>query len=455
MRALALGATLVLALGACTEAANDDDDAAGDGTFEIDAIVSEVIPTVITVEWSAEIEAIEDAYVEFGPDDSYGRVAPADLSGGAPFETVLLGSKPTSDVHFRVVVVADGETAVSEDVSVTTGSVPTALPGATAETMGDVDDGFIVTSIFAGSPAAVILDRDGDYVWWYEAPSDDFNVSRTSMTADGQHVLFWSVNLSRQPGEGDQADQELFRVSLDGTQVDRRSEEDGHHDFVAMPDGGVTIIEYDVRDGEEGDRLVEISPSGEETVVWSVWDDFTNEGGSGGIGTTFSHINAIDYYEDEDAYYVSSLGFEGLFKVDRGSGELQWTMGGDESDFSLSGGSTDLFDKNHQFHRLDETLLVFVNSDEDTACSEAREYAYDEGSGEAELVWSYVPDPCVYTFSLGDASRLDSGNTLMTFSNQGQIDEVNEAGDVVWQLYADLGGALGYATFLEDLYPVQ
>lgn len=454
MRAGTLGLFLVLALGACTEA-TDYDDATGDGTFEIDAIVSDVIPTVVTVEWSAGGEAIDDAYLEFGPDDSYGWVAPADLAGDAPFETVLLGSKPTSDVHFRVVVVADGETTASEDMSVTTGSVPTALPDMSAETLGDVDDGFIITSVFAGSPAAVIVDRDGDYVWWYEAPSDNFNVSRASLTADRQHVVFWSVNLSRSPGEGDQADQELIRVSLDGTQVDRRPEEDGHHDFVVMPDGGITMIEYDVRDGEEGDRLVEISPDGEETVLWSVWDDFTSGGGSGGIGTTFSHFNAIDYYEDEDVYYVSSLGFEGLFKVDRGSGELQWTMGGDESDFELPGGDTDLFDKNHQFHRLDDSMLVFVNSDEDTACSEAREYAYEGDGGEVELVWSYVPDPCVYTFSLGDASRLDSGNTLITFSNQGQIDEVDEAGDVVWQLYASLGGALGYSTFHEDLYPTQ
>ena len=36
-----------------------------------------------------------------------------------------------------------------------------------------------------------------------------------------------------------------------------------------------------------------------------------------------------------------------------------------------TGGDPDLFDKNHQFHRLDETMLVFVNSDEDTACSES------------------------------------------------------------------------------------
>jgi len=454
MRAWTLGWILAVSLGACSEGV-DDDDSQGDGTFEIDAIVSEVIPTVVTVHWSVDLEAIDDAQVEFGPDDSYGRVAPADLSGDAPYETVLLGSKPASDVHFRVVVEAGGETWASEDHVAATGSVPNGFPSMSVEALGEVDDGFVVTSLFAMAPAAVILDRDGDYVWWYEAPSVDFEVVRSQMTADRQHLVFWSVNLSPGSGGGNQVDQELIRVNLDGSQVDTRSAEEGHHDFTVMPDGGITYIEYDALDGEVGDRVVEVSPDGTVTEIWSVWDDFTTGGGAGGPNTTFSHCNAIDYYEDEDAFYVSSLGFEGLFKVDRGSGELLWTMGGDHSDFTLPGGSTDLFDKNHQFHRLDGSLLMFVNGDDQTNCSEAREYAYEGDGGEVELIWSHMPDPCVYTFSLGDVSRLDSGNTLITFSNQGQIEEVDPSGDVLWRLQGSLGGALGYATFLEDLYGTE
>ncbi len=436
-------------LGACT-----DDATNSDGAFEIDAATSDVISTVVTVTWSVDIDDLEDAYVEFGPDDAYGRVAPVDLSADPPYETVLLGSKPSSDVHFRVVVEAGDELATSSDHTLTTGSIPSALPGLDAETLGDVDDGFIVTSTFAVGPAAVIVDRDGDYVWWYEAPSDDFQVGRASMTADRQHVVFWSVNLAQGPDGASQADQELIRVGLDGTEVDYRSVPDGHHDFTVMPDGGITFIEYDVVDGVEGDRIVEISPDGAETEIWSVWDDFEYSG-STGPGETFSHFNAIDYYADEDAFYVSSLGLGGVMKVDRGSGELQWTMSGDHSDFTLADGDTELFDRNHQFHRLDDAMLVFVNGDEATNCSDVREYAYEGDAGEVELAWSYTPDPCVFTFSLGDVERLDSGNTMVTFSNQGQIDEVDPGGEVVWRLSADMGGAVGYATFMEDLYSVE
>jgi len=446
--ALAALACLVT-LCACTE------EGAEDGSFEIEAAVSEVIATVVTVTWSADFDEIDDAYVEFGPDDAYGRVAPVDLSDGPPYESVLLGSKPASEVHFRAGGEAGGEIVTSHDQVATTGAVPSDLPEMSTETMAEVDDGFIVTSTFAVAPGAVILDRDGEYVWWYEAPSDDFQVGRAQMTEDRQHVIFWSVNLAGGPDGGSQADQELVRVSVDGTQVDTRSVPDGHHDFTVMPDGGITYIEYDVRDGEEGDRIVEVSPDGTETEIWSVWDDFESTGETGGPGETFSHFNAIDYYADEDAFYVSSLGLECLFKIDRGSGELHWTMSGDHSDFTLADGDTQLFDRNHQFHRLDGSMLVFVNGDEQTNCSDAREYAYEDGGGEVELIWSYTPDPSVFTFSLGDVARLDSGNTMVTFSNQGQIDEVDGDGDVAWRLSAEMGGAVGYATFLQDLYAIE
>ncbi len=435
---------LALLLPACT-----GDTARGSGAFDVAAEVSEVISTVITVEWTVDLSEPDAAYVEFGPEETYGRTAPADLTGEPPYRTVLLGMKPSTEAHYRVVAEAGGETFTSDPGTISTGTAPGGLPEFTAEALGEVEDGYLVTSLFASSPAAVILDRDGDYVWWYEAPSEDFQVSRAHLSADRQHVVFWSVNLYNTP-PGD-TPQKLIRVSLDGTDVVSRTVEEGHHDFTVMPDDGITYIEYDVQDGVDGDRLIEVSPDGEEREIWSVWEDF-DSGGAGGPGTTFAHFNAIDYYEDEDALYVSSLGLECLLKVDRGSGELLWSMGGDESDFVLDGGNTDFFERNHQFERLDDSIVMFVNGSEQTYCSDVREYAYDEDSFEAELVWSYTPDPCVFSFSLGDVARMDSGNTLVTFSAQGQIDEVDENGDLLWRMNAGLGGAVGYATFLRDLY---
>lgn len=443
--------TLVPLVLAATLPACTGDLTTGSGEFEVEAEVSEVISTVITVEWSVDLAELDAAFVEFGPDEEYGSTAPADLSGDPPYRTALMGMKPATEVHYRVVAEVGDETFSSDPGTITTGAAPSGFPDLSVEFPGEVDDGYLVTSFFALPTAAVIVDRDGDYVWWYEAPSDEFRVSRAHLTPDREHVVFWSLNLDNVP-PGDTS-QKLIRVSLDGTEMDSRTVEDGHHDFTVMPDGGITYIEYDVEDDVNGDRLIEIDPDGDTREIWSVWEDFES-GGAGGPGTTFIHFNAIDYYEDEDAYYVSSLGLECLLKVDRASGELVWTMGGDESDFTFDGGRTDFFERHHQFQRLDDSVVVFVNGSDQTYCSDVREYSFDDAGGEAELVWSYIPDPCVFSFSLGDVTRMDSGNSLVTFSNQGQIDEVDSDGELLWRLNASLGGAIGYTTFLEDLHQV-
>jgi outer membrane protein assembly factor BamB len=75
----------------------------------------------------------------------------------------------------------------------------------------------------------------------------------------------------------------------------------------------------------------------------------------------------------------------------------------------------------------------------------------DEAARSVEQVWSYRADPDLYSFSLGDVHRIENGNTLVTFSNQGQIDEVNADGELIWQLNLSVGGALGYLTYLDAL----
>jgi len=44
----------------------------------------------------------------------------------------------------------------------------------------------------------------------------------------------------------------------------------------------------------------------------------------------------------------------------------------------------------------------------------------------------------------GEAHRLESGNTMVIFSSAGQIDETTPAGNTVWQINTDVGGAFGY-----------
>jgi hypothetical protein len=138
--------------------------------------------------------------------------------------------------------------------------------------------------------------------------------------------------------------------------------------------------------------------------------------------------------------------------IDRETGEPRWTVGGAQSDFTLSGGVTELFDGEHQFEWLGDSILVFINGGM-TAGGQSRavEYTLDQDTGSAREAWSYWPSPSLNTTNLGDVDRLDSGHTLVTFSTSGVIHEVTEDDDVVWSLTSDLGGALSYATQLDSI----
>ena len=419
------------------------------GDFDASARVSDAIPTVATVTFDPGVEP-ESARVVFGPDTTYGVEAPVDLSGGAPYEVVLLGNKPGTEIHFDVVVEADGETLHSGDGTFATGSVPTAMPDVAVEAADPGLDagGFFVTSLVAAPPSAVILDADGDYVWWWLADREDAEVSRASLSADGTAVQYLTYALG---GE----DQELVRISLDGTEVDRLSMPGAHHDFLELDDGTIAALVVDPQefDGEtvEGDLIREYRPDGTTVDVYSVWDDVQYHPMLDVVpGPGYTHANALDHDPGEDVYTFSLYGLNSLFRVDRASGELIWRLGGDDSDFTDADGESEFYYRQHQFELLDDGILVFDNGSPERSSSMALEHRFD--GDEVELVWSYEPDPALFCFSLGDVRRLPSGNTLVDFSVKGQVEEITPDGEVVWRLTLGMGGALGYMTWLEDLY---
>ena len=428
--------------------------------------LSEIIPTVGTVTWSADFATADDAQLFYGIDGDLDQVRPLSLDGS---ETLLLGLKAGHDYQAQLLIDHDGETLQSEVTEFEIEAAPSSLPDVDLEVFDEdaASDGFLITPIFTSPAAPVIIDTDGDYVWWYIPDnSEEVNYSRVELSPDGQSVLAWTLNVSIGGGGGGGGggaqtatggDQALLEISWDGTDVVNTHIPDGHHDMVALPDGTLAYLEFDVRedDGEqfEGDQIVELAPDGTSTVIWSFWDDFDPSEGTGDSpGQTWSHANALDYVEAEDAYYVGSLGFQGIIKIDRVSGTPEWVLGGRYSDFTEPDLGTTLYEFQHQFDRVDEGILVFDNGDQDRYASQAVEYQLDESTQIAELVWSYAPDPSVFSFSLGSVQRLDSGNTYVTFSNQGLIDEVDANGELLWRLKMSLGGAVGYATWLESLY---
>jgi hypothetical protein len=457
--------TLITLAGGCH--GNGADESSGADTsspdvetadFDVAVSLSGVIPTVVVVDWSVALEGVTAARVEYGADTTYGRVATANVDS-SPYRTLVLGLKPDTKYHLRVVATtAEGE-FVSNDSRVTTGPVLAAMPNLSVESSGSHWEGYLVTGLVATDAGPIIIDPDGDYVWWYAIDRSAGGgggggggvvLGRSHLALDGSAMLYTYCNVE---GARENA---IYRVSMDGTEAGSVSTPYGHHDFVELPDGTFGYLAYDPRqvDGERilGDHVMEVTPDGTTREVYNIWDHYTFTSGEDlAHRADWPHANAIDYLPEKNVFLVSFLKLDAILEIDRSTGETLWTMGGSKSDFTLDG-STDLFEGEHQFEREDQSMVVFVNGPmEADSQSRAVEYAFQDDGSTVREVWSYWPKPAIRSPSLGDVHRFADGDTLVTFSVAGVIHEVDNAGNPVWKLTAQAGGALGYTTWKSDL----
>lgn len=418
-----------------------------------DVELSALITTVATVRWDACDGESSVARVEFGV-DATDRVAPARRDDDGRWEAVLLGAKAGAEIRFVPVEVSDGHEEYGEEGTYETGGVPPTLPKINVE--GVAADGYLAAPLLSEPPAYVILDSDGDYVWWYQEPDGYIpGLFRVALSRDGESLLFQPPS-----GGANYHDlQDVVRMSFDGTEVEAYAgSHRGTHEFVELPDGNLGLLRTETREVNgrtiHGDRLLELRPDGGEVPVWTVWDwtehdpDVFTEDEYGG---DWSHANAVDFDDVAQEYRVSLRNFGSILTIDRASGEVVEVVGGDHSDYVDAQGSSALTALQHQFEVVPGGLLVHDNGSTEAQASRAVEYTLDPETGKAELVWEYFPDPPCYNYALGDVTRLPAGNTLVTWSMGGQVDEVNPHGDRVWRLNVELGAGIGYVTWVEQL----
>jgi hypothetical protein len=407
-------------------------------TFELDATLSPAIPTVGIVNWSTDLADLDEASVEFTLHDP----APEELNRGSggklditgtTHRALLLGLKAERTYRYRLLATAGDTTCISPDQWLTTGPATGALevaqnslnPAARAP-------GFIVTTGYLVDQA-VIIDADGDVVWWTETPGQP---SRALMDWEGENMWFLDANPTP-PNAG-----HTRRIGMDGSGATEDLAElaGAHHDLTALPGGAVATLRW-AGEGPAVSDLVVRSPDGTvETVVRldeAVWT----------IGSLSNfHTNSVLYHPTDDTFTVGDLYSAALIKLTR-EGELLWQLDADCTDSRAPKCATAEIGGNHGHQVLENgNLLVFKASYQN---SPAEEYALTEGTDSltATLVWSYETD--AGSEVLGDVQRLPNGNTLLVYSNAGLIHEISPTNELVRTLEAR---TFGYASFRETLY---
>jgi hypothetical protein len=394
-------------------------------------------------------------YVEYGPTQALGSKTPLEEEATLDHELPLLGLTADTQYYYRVVIWDGDEAGRSPLRNIRTGDLPVGLPA--LDRTGTGHDQFTLVPILGrstGVTAVTILNPEGDIVW-YQTDDRDLDFYRARLSRDGKSVLYNAASISGNPAENS----ELVRVALDGSSQSSTPIPLLAHDFVELPDGTLAAMVVEYRDFEgrplRGDQIVEVSPSGEVTPVWNSWDCFdpaVNQGDDAEQGWTFG--NALDYDPTEDVYYLGMRNFSSIAKIPRGSRGCEWVFGLVASTFEFAPGAS-RFLHQHQFQLRGNHLLVMDNDGSPGNESRVLEFELDFERKLATQVWSYVANPSVYTFVLGEPTRFDNGDTFINWSAAGQMERVTAAGEVSWQLNAGIGFVFGFNTLADSLYPTR
>jgi len=393
--------------------------------FKVTWSLSPKISTVGIVEWTTALSDLTEATIQFGSDTNYGMTAPVELEQ-PNYRTLLVGMKALHAYHFRIVARGREKTCTSDDYTLATGPAPNGIPAvAITDHGGEHYSGFLLSSFITTGPA-FMLDADGDYVWSYGAGE----MGRAALSQDGKYVWYGAVNVA---GNGPS----MKRVTLDGLEeTDFTAEFPGlHHDFTVLPDGTIAFLAH----AGDDDLVVEHAQDGSLNQVLDV---------GAVLGSTLTHANSIHYHEEDDTYTVSDLAHDAFIKFGR-DGVVVWILGGDSSDFSGDGAT---WTGQHGHQLLAPDRLLFFNNGPSNGTSAAIELKLDLAARSATRTWQYQSGN-LHCLIYGDVERLDSDNTLVTFSTLGILHEVTKAGDLVREFSWPIGGALGYVTRIASPYP--
>lgn len=435
-----------------------------------EASVSEAIPTVVTVTWTSPEAG--GAFVEYGLDGALDQATPTYGSDATEHAVTLLGLKADRTYSFRAVTVdAEGQRQVSDEGSFTLEPPPRELTRfeiSEYDTAAAEPGGFVLTSLMQiDNSWAVIIDRDGDYVWWWQA--DDGLMIPTATFNRHNHSVTYSQNDRLQVSDLGG----LMRVSLDGSEQVLTRAFQGHHDFVQLPDGTMAWLSLDLRTmdmtgkGElyvGSDAILEL-PEGsddndEPTTVFSFFDDYYEpyvacEHFWGEVYDTgaydYTHANSLMYDADADAYLVMTKNLDSLTWIDRASGAVLRQAGGLHGELAFESNAA-RWSHGHMSHAWDGGFAVFDNGyHKEPQVSSVSAYEYDFEAGTIERTFHYVDPDGGFNPLLGDIQRLPD-TWMVSWAEFGTLTELDADGEVVWRAETELGTGLGRATWVNDLY---
>jgi hypothetical protein len=314
---------------------------------------------------------------------------------------------------------------------------------------------FLAPSSGPGQRGVMILDREGELVWFHStAPKTAMNFRAALF--NGKPVLTWWEALEKHAlGRGehvifDDSYREIARFPAgDGLQSDL-------HEFLLTPYGTALVTSYEDRTldlsaigGSSTARVLggiaqEIEvPSARVVFEWRSLDHVSPAESYTRIGHypyDCFHINSIELEPDGD-YVISARNTWAVYKVSRDHGKVVWRLNGKKTDFAMGKGTG--FSWQHDARRHGPSLIsIFDNADnpQEEPQSRAMTLDLDLKGMSATLVREYKHSPAVLSHAMGNAQLLPNGNVLVGWGASPYITEYAADGRVAFDAALPPGG---------------
>jgi hypothetical protein len=422
---------------------------------EVDVEVHEDITSILVVTW--EQSAAATTHLEFSWDVGVWHASPDVSREAGTQEELILGAPYESNVTFRIVATDGNDTVTTPDDLVGNGKKPVDLPSpiviasnpALMDTTG-------APYFFAGIPGpgqswagapwwAVIIDREGRFVWAVESPPErSFMHARVAL--DGKslyldHQSYWPTF-----DEGEAA--EIEQTAIDGTVLHTFDTPGMHHPFTDMPDGSVA---YGMTtDSYFNEHIVIVHRDGTTEDIFAC-EDWLDE-----IGVfAFCASNTLAYHEPTNKFLFSHYPFGTIIEVDRTTGQVDRWWGQAETPWVFDPADSGFYWQHGGHITSTGTLLTSTDYDGPSGVETVvREYEIDDATKTLHEVANYGVGEGLYGGVMGEAFYLPNGNVLHNTGGVARIREYTPSGEVVWDILLN-AGAIGRSMPIADLYALK
>jgi len=411
---------------------------------------------VLSAVVSTVLQHSDSVAVRYGVGTALDSISPVVVPSGDAAAVPVLGLLPATAYSLQVVAWGADTVATGETLAFTTGALPANLPSFSAGG-SDPSPGFVA---FALDTWGLVIDNTGRVVWYRALPGGatlNFQPQPTGRYAT--HPVTAAPGDLRAWIEFD----ELGNVTR--TFGCARGLKSRFHDLLTEADGSYWVLCDETRtmdltdaggaaDAQVTGTVVQhVLAGGGVSFEWNAFDHFAitdlEPALRTGPNVNFTHANALDF-DDEGHLLLSFRSLSEVTCIDTASGAVRWRMGGRANQFTFTEAGAP-FVRQHGARALGRGRLQVLDNLGQPDGTRVERYTYSVAGFTAARTGAMAAAPAVTAVLGGATQSLPGGRTLAAYGNGNRVQEYDDAGQLVWEIYGD-AGYVYRATRIASLY---